>query len=273
MISARKFRRLPYSTRVRKTYRLVLDLQRGLRRTERPAVGMVELLHAAAELSQEDVKALEASNRLRALATALERPLTPAPDLEWLCDRAIAALEALCGVAPADWDLLPPTSAAAPSAQPRKTVAKPAPLAEITLYLENLRSPFNIGSISRSAAAFGCSRLCLSPGCANEQHPRSQRAAMGALGMLVITRISLFELRRQQPNAVVVALETGGIPLEEFRFPRQGILVLGNEELGIDPSTLAAPDVRRVSIPSYGDKATLNVGVAAGIALSWWRAS
>jgi len=275
VISAPKFRRLPYSTRVRKTYRLVLDLQRGLRRNEQPESSMVELLLAATELSQENADAREASNRLGALAAGLAATAgntTQAPDLEWLCERAAAALEALCGVAPADWDLLPPTGSAAPSALPRGTQPKPAHLAEITLYLENLRSPFNIGSISRSAAAFGCRQVCLSPGCADEQHPRSLRAAMGAIEMLEITRSSLAELRKLQPDAVVVALETGGTPIAEFEFPQQGILVLGNEELGIDPATLSAPDVRRVSIPSYGDKATLNVGVAAGIALSWWRA-
>lgn len=296
--------------RLRKTYRLVIELQRSLRRGETPGKNILELLQAAAELGQEAAEAQEASTRLDALATALAPELAPgftsefAPEfapgpetttegnttnlhreLEWHCERAAAALEALCGIAPADWDLLPPLHSSAPGADPSasplstfspaappSTPPEPGRLAEITVYLEDLRSPFNIGSIARSAAAFGCRQLCLSPHCADEQHPRSLRAAMGALGMVEIMRLPLARLQERQPDASLVALETGGTPVAEFEFPHQGILVLGNEELGIAPSTLSAPDVRRVSIPSYGDKATLNVGVAAGIALSWWRA-
>lgn len=296
MISPRKFRRLPYPTRLRKTYRIVLELQRSLRHGETPGKNILELLQAAAELGQEDAEAQVASTRLDALAasltTALARGfasefahgLAPEPEtttkgnttnlhreLEWHCEHAAAALEALCGIAPADWDLLPPVHSSAPGAPP-STPPEPGRLAEITVYLEDLRSPFNIGSIVRSAAAFGCRQLCLSPHCADEQHPRSLRAAMGALCMVEIMRLPLARLQERQPGATLVALETGGTPVAEFEFPQHGILVLGNEELGIASSTLSVPDVRRVSIPSYGDKATLNVGVAAGIALSWWRA-
>ena len=280
MISPRKFRRLPYSTQLRKIYRIVLDIQRHLRQAEQPATSAAALLRVAAEFAQHDPNAQEASTRLSALATAIERQEAPAnTDLERLCERAAASLEALCGIAPADWDLLPPLTITNPpndfSRSGALTLA-PAPpahahIAEIALYLESLRSPFNIGSICRTAAAFGCRRLYLSPGCADEHHPRSRRAAMGALEMLEITRASLSELRTIQPDATIVALETGGTPVGEFEFPQHGVLVLGNEELGIDPTTLAAPDVHCVSIPCYGPKATLNVGVAAGIALSWWR--
>ena len=276
MISPRKFRRLPYSTQLRKSYRIVLDIQRNLRQAEQPAASAAALLRVAAEFAKDDPKAQETSTRLGALATAIESQEALANTvLEQLCERAAASLEALCGIAPADWDLLPPLTNAPNDSSPNGTLtlapALPAHIAEITLYLESLRSPFNIGSISRTAAAFGCRQLYLSPGCADEHHPRSQRAAMGALEMLKITRASLSELRTIQPDATIVALETGGTPVEEFEFPRHGILVLGNEELGIDPTTLAAPDVHCVSIPCHGPKATLNVGVAAGIALSWWR--
>ncbi len=244
---------------------------------------MVALLHAATELGQEDTTAREASSWLAALATALgDVQNTAQAGLERLCEQAASALEALCGIAPADWDLLPPLEAQSPLLQPLQqplangsasgTRPETAHTADISLYLEDLRSPFNIGSVIRSAAAFGCRALYLSPGCADERHPRCQRAAMGAHQMLDITRISLSELRERQPEASIVALETGGTPINEFEFPRQGVLVLGNEELGIESSTLAAPDVLRLSIPCYGHKATLNVGVAAGIALSWWRA-
>jgi TrmH family RNA methyltransferase len=70
----------------------------------------------------------------------------------------------------------------------------------------------------------------------------------------------------------IFALETGGIPLAEFSFPRRGLLIVGSEELGVSPHALAAADASlgRVSIPCYGTKASLNVSVAFGIAMQAW---
>ncbi|MDR0324082.1 MAG: hypothetical protein LBI12_06525, partial [Treponema sp.] len=70
----------------------------------------------------------------------------------------------------------------------------------------------------------------------------------------------------------VFALETGGTPIGEFPFPRNGLLITGSEELGVSPRALAAAEASlgRVSIPCYGAKASLNVSVAFGIALNMW---
>jgi TrmH family RNA methyltransferase len=74
------------------------------------------------------------------------------------------------------------------------------------------------------------------------------------------------------PGVPVFALETGGVPLADFPFPRHGILIAGSEELGVSPHALAAADASlgRVSILCYGAKASLNVSVAFGIALQAW---
>lgn len=72
-------------------------------------------------------------------------------------------------------------------------------------------------------------------------------------------------------NGELVALETGGIPVSEFSFPRRGVLMVGSEELGLSPAALERAS-RHVSVPLVGAKASLNVGVAVGIALSWWAA-
>jgi TrmH family RNA methyltransferase len=73
----------------------------------------------------------------------------------------------------------------------------------------------------------------------------------------------------------VFALETGGIPLAEFPFPRQGLLIAGSEELGISPQAMAVADASlgRVSIPCYGAKGSLNVSVAFGIVMQAWAES
>jgi RNA methyltransferase, TrmH family len=141
------------------------------------------------------------------------------------------------------------------------------------VYLEDIRSPFNIGAIFRTAESFGVEKIILSPFCADPHHRRAQRTAMGCIDIVTWERQNLFSTE-EIPHLPypVFALETGGIPLGEFPFPQQGLLIAGSEELGVSPQALAAADASfgRVSIPCYGAKASLNVSVAFGIAVKSW---
>ena len=151
------------------------------------------------------------------------------------------------------------------------------------VYLEDIRSPFNVGAMFRTAESFGVEKIILSPFCADPHHRRAERTAMGCIDILPWERQELFaaspdKTSCSQPSFLdtyehpVFALETGGIPIAEFPFPQQGLLIAGSEELGVSPRALAAADASlgRVSIPCYGTKASLNVSVAFGIALQFW---
>jgi TrmH family RNA methyltransferase len=141
------------------------------------------------------------------------------------------------------------------------------------VYLEDIRSPFNVGAMFRTADCFGVEKIFLSPFCADPNHRRAQRTAMGCTDVVPWERRDFFgEEETPAPPCPVFALETGGVPLDEFPFPRHGLLIAGCEELGVSPRALAAADASlgRVSIPCYGAKASLNVSVAFGIALSAW---
>ncbi|MCL2264600.1 MAG: TrmH family RNA methyltransferase [Treponema sp.] len=144
------------------------------------------------------------------------------------------------------------------------------------VYLEDIRSPFNVGAMFRTAESFGVEKIILSPFCADPHHQRSQRTSMGCVEIIPWEKQDLFSASdNSQPFLPVFALETGGIPLAEFSFPRRGIMITGSEELGVSPRALAAANASlgRVSIPSYGTKASLNVSVAFGIALQAWRSN
>jgi len=151
------------------------------------------------------------------------------------------------------------------------------------VYLDDIRSPFNVGAMFRSAESFGAEKVFISPFCADPNHVRAQRTAMGCVDVLPWERKCLFAAQAETPpietNGMesygpVFALETGGTPLAEFAFPRQGLLIAGSEELGVSPQALAAADASlgRVSIPCYGAKGSLNVSVAFGIAMQAWAA-
>ena len=147
------------------------------------------------------------------------------------------------------------------------------------VYMEDIRSPFNVGAMFRTCESFGVEKIILSPFCADPKHKRAQRTAMGCIDIIPWERREMFsppESSLDKPTleytGKVFALETGGIPINEFTFPESGLLIAGSEELGVSPQALAAADASlgRVSIPCYGAKASLNVSVAFGIALQAW---
>ncbi|MDR1029306.1 MAG: TrmH family RNA methyltransferase [Treponema sp.] len=167
------------------------------------------------------------------------------------------------GQAPADWDFIDYSG----RLDPEKRRCFPG----MRVYLEDIRSPFNVGAMFRTAESFGVEKLFLSPFCADPNHPRAARTAMGCVSVLDWERLSL-DKGLEAPR---FALETGGTRLEDFTFPLKGTLIVGSEELGVSPEALALADASlgRVSIPTYGTKGSLNASVAFGIALQSWAAT
>ncbi|MCM1321577.1 MAG: TrmH family RNA methyltransferase [Bacteroides sp.] len=182
------------------------------------------------------------------------------------CNFARNQLLRIIGTFPAEWDLI---------IAPHKTEADEASAAEraffpgTAVYAEDLRSPFNLGSVFRSAEAMGAEQIFLSPFCVDPSHPRALRSAMGCIGNMPWRRTALEELPEDVP---VFALETGGTSIEDFVFPPCGIVIIGSEELGCSPQALRRADYGIVSIPMTGIKASLNVGVAFGILMHAWTA-
>ena len=125
----------------------------------------------------------------------------------------------------------------------------------------------NIGSIFRTAEAMGAEKVYISPFCTDPEQPRAIRSGMGCIETLGWERCALDELPQDIP---VFALETGGTDINEFVFPKEGICIIGSEELGCSPEALKRATYGRVSIPMKGLKASLNVGVAFGILMQKW---
>lgn len=173
------------------------------------------------------------------------------------------ALLAAAGSFPAEWDLVMEENPK--RIHPEDRFFFPG----VAVYAEDIRSPFNMGSIFRTAEAFGAEQVYLSPHCVDASHQRAVRSAMGCTEYLPWERLPLDALPQ---DAELFALETGGIPLDEFAFPRKGIVIIGSEELGVSGEALERVGKRRVSIPMYGIKASLNVGVAFGILMERWTA-
>ncbi len=193
----------------------------------------------------------------------IEKLLSASPfDERRLCNVARNALLALIGTFPAEWDLV-----IAPHASEKLTVEKRNFFKGVAVYAEDLRSPFNIGSVFRTAEAMGAEKVYISPQCTDPNQAKAIRSGMGCIETLGFTRCSLEELPEDVP---VFVLETGGTPINEFKFPKEGIVIIGSEELGVSPEALKRATYGRVTIPMKGLKASLNVGVAFGILMQAW---
>jgi len=199
-----------------------------------------------------------------------------------LCNCARNHLLAIIGTFPAEWDLV----IAPHSSAEEGTVQKRDFYPGLYVYAEDIRSPFNLGSIFRTAEAMGVEKVFISPFCVDPNHPRAIRSGMGCIENLSWERLSLEELvafasgagngsetdeaKNQLP---IFALETGGTPLDEFEFPKKGIVIIGSEELGISPAALQIANYGTATIPMKGIKSSLNVGVAFGILMQSWVSS
>lgn len=184
------------------------------------------------------------------------------------------ALASLIGKEAAEWDLLPPLQhgdTPAPTSRASAITINSAQTIRLA-YLDNIRSPFNIGSIFRTAEAFGFTGIILSPDCPPIDHPRLMRSAMGTTNWLSHEKMT-FDEAVQRFQLPVFAIELGGIEMTNFRFPQQGIAVLGSEELGVHPDILdyCRKSSGIVSIALTGSKASLNVGVSFGIIAASWK--
>lgn len=182
-----------------------------------------------------------------------------------VCNVARNALLVIIGTFPAEWDLV--IAPHTPPADENGVVRKRDFFEGMCVYAEDIRSPFNIGSIFRTAEAMGADKVFISPRCIDPTQPRAIRSGMGCIETMGWERLDLENLPADLP---VFALETGGTDINEFVFPKKGICIIGSEELGVSPDALKKATYGHVTIPMKGLKASLNVGVAFGILMQKW---
>ena len=140
---------------------------------------------------------------------------------------------------------------------------------ERALALCSVRDPGNLGSVIRSAVAFGVEHLVLSADSADVYNPKTVRSAMGSLFKVRITYVNDFagfvKTARECGRRIFSAeLSDGARSLSETPLLRSDILVIGNEGHGI-PSDISALCDASVYIPISDKTESLNASVAAAI--------
>jgi tRNA (guanosine-2'-O-)-methyltransferase len=142
--------------------------------------------------------------------------------------------------------------------------------ARLGLYLDSVETPANVGSILRSAAAFGVEDVYLGGRTVGPDHGGTQRTSMGSERFVTLHRCEgpcLADPRSAGYRLVGLELAEGATPIHEADLSGAVCLAMGHEDRGLSKAALDEVD-ELVYIPQLGRIGSLNVAVAAAIGLA-----
>jgi len=140
---------------------------------------------------------------------------------------------------------------------------------ERAIILCSIRDPGNLGSIIRSAVAFGTEHIILTDDCVDLYNSKTIRAAMGSLFKIKATVVSditkCINIMRELGRRVYAAeLRPNSLSLSEIAPTPSDVVIIGNEGHGI-PEAVSSVCTNSVYIPISKNTESLNASVAAGV--------
>lgn len=137
----------------------------------------------------------------------------------------------------------------------------------LEIAIENLERDFNMGTIVRTANAFGVRQLHVVG-----RKQWNKRGAMMTDKYLYITyHASVGDFMGAIQGKALLAFDNvpGSVALGDSKMPRESVLLFGSEGPGISAELLQKAD-QIIAIEQFGSTRSINVGVAAGIAMYAW---
>lgn len=238
-----------------------------------------KLLHKLAESSRARREAgqtlLDGPHLLQALLDSGQRPLHLLLNDSALHDAEIGILRTRCADIPCTMfddalfarlsDLKTPNGLLALIAVPQPSTA--AAHSQLTLLLEDIQDPGNLGSILRSAAAAGCDAVFLSSGCADAWSPRVLRAGMGGhFGLSIHEHADLIRVAGEFTGRILAASLQAERPLYACNLRGKLGFAIGNEGAGLSQGLRDAVQERFI-IPMSGRVESLNAAAATAVCL------
>ena len=135
---------------------------------------------------------------------------------------------------------------------------------DLVVVFDRPTSPGNIGTLIRSADAFGASGMIVTGHAADIYDPKAVRASTGSLFTLPVVRAD--RVPKGLPGRVIGLDEQGTVELAELDLTARTVLVIGNETHGMSAAWRAACDVVAY-IPIGGGASSLNAAAAGTVAL------
>ena len=139
----------------------------------------------------------------------------------------------------------------------------------LIIALENTERDFNMGTIVRSANAFGVRRVIVIG--RRQWNMRGAMATDKYLHVEYLPTTAEFVERMREEGRSIVAIDNvpGSVELAQTELPRDAVLVFGQEGPGISEELIEAADVI-VAIEQFGSTRSINVGAAATVAMYAW---
>jgi RNA methyltransferase, TrmH family len=137
----------------------------------------------------------------------------------------------------------------------------------ISLMLDGIQDPGNLGSIIRSADWFGIRNIICSRDCADNFNTKVVQSTMGSITRVRLTYTDLHEFIAENELPPLYATTLNGENIFEMGPVKEGIFIIGNESKGIHDDLLRKAQ-HRITIPKKGKAESLNAGVATGIILA-----
>lgn len=146
-------------------------------------------------------------------------------------------------------------------------------LHRIRLVLDDVRSRHNVGSMFRTADAFGIEGIVLCGFTPQPPHREIEKTALGSTASVPWTSgpdivAELTKLKAEGYRIVAVEQTEQAVRLDRFGWDTQGplALVMGNELNGVSEAVVREADTCLI-VPQFGSKHSLNVSVCAGVVL------
>lgn len=137
---------------------------------------------------------------------------------------------------------------------------------KISLMLDTVQDPGNLGTIVRCADWFGISTVICSRESADVFNPKVVQSTMAGIARVRVLYEDLPEFLQKHSDIPVYAATLNGTPLPKLGAIKEGILLIGNESRGISDELLEMSQ-HKITIPRIGKAESLNAAVATGIIL------
>ena len=137
---------------------------------------------------------------------------------------------------------------------------------KLTLVLDDIRDPGNLGTIIRTADWFGIENIICSENTVDMYNPKVVQSTMASLGRVNVFYTGLEKWINSTAGTIKLAATVNGSFLKEVSHNREAILIIGNESNGISDALLRLAD-KKITIPGSGSAESLNAAVATGILL------
>ena len=138
---------------------------------------------------------------------------------------------------------------------------------KISIMLDDIQDPGNLGTIIRNADWFNVENIICSFNCADCFNPKVVQSTMGSLSRVNIfyRDLSVFLQKNHEISSFAAALS--GTSIFEIGKIKEGIILIGNESRGLHENILQLA-THRITIPRLGQAESLNAAVASGIILA-----